>query len=146
MSEQVTGGELLQIANASWDERRQRYRGWQYLIAVGKAKAGIEKSFGNRKARKQEAEHQISVLLTHSRHQSVGRLDVICGQAMSASDGFAAGSELTSFAGEVMALLNGHLDAGFGAVDLTMIIGLIVAIVNAIKACKSPVPVPVPTP
>lgn len=141
MSETVSGNDVLQIANASWDERAQRYRGWQYLTAVGQAKRQIEKKRGGRKERKKEAEHTVSVLFNHSRNQSEDRLNRIALQASGTfGEGFNAGEDLSSFASEVAGLLNGPLNAGFGAFDPSMIIGLIMGIINAIKACKQVVP------
>lgn len=141
MSETVSGNDVLQIANASWNARTQRYRGWQYLTAVGQAKQQIEKKRGGRKERKEEAEHTVSVLFNHSRNQSEERLNRVALQASGTfGEGFNAGEDLTAFASEVAGLLNGPLNAGFGAFDPTMIISLIMGIINAIKACKQVVP------
>lgn len=141
----VSGEELLDIANGSWNEKRQEYRGFQYLIAVNQAKKGIEKVRGGRKERKEEARHTVDVMFTHARNQSSDRLSKV---AMEASQPMAAGfgdagGELQAFASEVVGLLNGPLSAGFGVFDPAMIIGLIQAIISAIQACKKP-PVPQP--
>lgn len=146
MSE-ATGQDLLDIANSAWNEKRQEFRGFNYNIAVGQAKQGIERKRGNRKDRLTEARHQVSVLFSHSRNQTPQRLGAVASEALVlvSNDGgqtFSAGSvgtELTSFATEVTELLNGPLSGGFGAIDPTMIISLIMGIINAIKACKNPV-------
>lgn len=149
-SEEVTGQDLLDIAHASWDEDRKKFRGWQYNMAVGKAKAKIEKKRGGRKERVTEARHQVHTLLLHAMKQEPSRLDAVAREAclLVSNDGgntFSAastGTELTSFASEVCQLLNGPLEAGFGVIDITMIMGLIMAIVNAVKACKELNPIP----
>ena len=53
--------------------------------------------------------------------------------------------DLNDFAAEVSAMLNGPLDGGYGVIDIAMIVTLITAIVNAIRACKAPAPTPQPT-
>lgn len=148
-----TGQALLDIANGSWNEKRQEFRGFNYNIAVGQAKQGIERKRGGRKERLAEARHQVSVLFSHSRSQSAQRLEAVASQASSlllvSNDGgitfsaSAAGDELTAFATEVTELLNGPHSGGFGVIDPAMIISLIMGIINAIKACKNPV-VPLP--
>lgn len=141
---ETTGQDLLDIANASWNSDKQRYRGFQYNIAVGQAKQGIEKKRGARKERLTEARHQVSVLFDHARRQTPQRLAAVASEAGGFSEGRGAGAELQTFAEEVTALLNGPHSGGYGVVDPAMIIGLIVAIVNAIKACKQVVPTPTP--
>lgn len=141
----INGQELLDIANGSWNDKRQDYRGFNYTIAVGQAKKGIEKKRGGNKDRKAEAQHQVSVLFTHARAQAADRLTKVALEAGApSSDGVAATDteELTAFATEVTELLNGSLSGGFGIIDPTMIIGLIQTIIQAIAACKKP-PVPV---
>lgn len=149
---ETTGQDLLDIANGSWNSEKQRYRGFQYSIAVGQAKKGIEKVRGGKKDRLNEARHQVSVLFDHARRQTPKRLGNIASEAslvLVSTDGgqsFSAGSELTLFASEVTDLLNGPHNGGYGVIDPTMIINLIVAIVSAIKACKQVIPTPTPTP
>lgn len=138
---EVSGQDLLDIANGCWNEKRQEYRGFQYNIAVGQAKRGIEKVKGERKERLAEARHQVSVLFDHSRRQTPKRLGNVASEADSGS-----GNALTEFATEVTELLNGPHNGGYGVIDPAMIIGLIMAIINAIKACKQIVPTPTPTP
>ena len=135
----VTGSDILEIANASYNARTQRYRGWQYVIAVGQAKRQIERVRGGRKERKEEAEHTVSVMFNHARQQSEERLSRIAMQASPSSSAAASGDDLDAFAAEVAGLLNGPLSAGFGAFDPSMIITLIMGIINAIRACKQPV-------
>lgn len=157
----VGGGDILSIANASWREGRQEYRGWQFITAVGQTKQTIEIEDGLRgkakriakKDRQREAEHTVSVMLTHARGQSEERLNKVCAQAqaLSASQNSdnpnlfaAAGQDLQDFASEVAALLNGQLSAGFGVFDPATLISLIMGIINAIKACKDALKPPVP--
>lgn len=168
----VTGNDILEIANASWRPGRQDYRGWQYTTAVGRARSQIELEDGLRgkakrlakKERQKEAEHTVSVMFNHARQQSEDRLSRVCAQAdqvasiaaqvLGATDEYmlngvcgqlmaAAGEDLQAFAIEIAGLLNGPLSAGFGAFDPSMIITLIMAIINAIKVCKGIVPAPV---
>lgn len=136
---ETTGQDLLDIANGSWNSEKQRYRGFQYSIAVGQAKKGIEKVRGGKKDRLSEARHQVSVLFDHARRQTPKRLGNIAYEAEAGS-----GGDLTIFASEVTDLLNGPHSGGYGVVDPTMIINLIVAIVSAIKACKQVIPTPTP--
>lgn len=146
MSE-ASGQDLLDIATGSWNENKRKYQGFEYNIAVGRAKAGIERKRGQRKQRLTEARHQVDVLFTHSREQTPQRLEAVANQALVlvSNDGgltFSAGSvgdELTAFASEVTELLNGPLSGGFGIIDPAMIISLIMGIINAIKACKNPI-------
>lgn len=149
----VTGNDFLEIANSCWREGKRgkpgRYAGFAWVTAVGKTKQNIEKVRGNRKERQAEAEHTTQVLFDHARKQQAERLDTIAreAQAVVSSDGrylFGAETELYKFSEEVVSLLNGPLSAGFGAFDPSMIMSLIMAIVNAIKACRSPAPTPVP--
>ena len=143
---EVSGQELLDIANASWSEKKQRYRGFQWLVARGQAIRQIEKVKGGRKDRREEGEHNLTVLFNHARNQPVSRIDVVAREAANPAnaEGFAAAnSELMKFAGEVVGLINGPLTGGFGIIDPTMIIALIQAIIQAVQACKRP-PVPVP--
>lgn len=138
MSE-ATGQDLLDVANGAWNEKRQEFRGFNYNIAVGQAKRGIERKRGNRKERLSEARHQVSVLFSHSREQTPQRLGKVASEAAEPNvEGFSGGEELTAFASEVTELLNGPLSAGFGVIDPAMIIGLIQAIIAAIQSCKKP--------
>lgn len=133
---------MLDIANGCWNEKRQDYRGFQYLIAVGQAKRGIEKKRGGNRDRTAEAKHQVSVLFNHARQQTPETLSTVAQQAAAGS-----GDDLTGFASEVTGLLNGVHSGGFGIIDPGMIIALISAIISAVQACRvKPVPVPVPTP
>ena len=139
MSE-ATGQDLLDVANGAWNEKRQEFRGFNYNIAVGQAKAGIERKRGARKERLSEARHQVSVLFSHSINQTPQRLGAVAAEASAPiSEGFSAGPELTAFATELTDLLNGPHSGGFGVIDPAMIISLIMAIINAIKACKNPI-------
>lgn len=138
MSE-ATGQDLLDVANGAWNEKRQEFRGFNYNVAVGQAKRGIERVRGGRKDRLAEARHQVSVLFTHSTSQTPERLGTVAQQAGDSSvEGLSSGDELTAFATEVTELLNGPLSAGFGIIDPAMIISLIQAIIAAIQACKKP--------
>lgn len=145
MSE-ASGQDLLDIATGSWNENKHKYQGFEYNVAVGQAKQGIERKRGARKERLTEARHQVDVLFTHSRSQTSQRLGTVATEAAgSVSTGFAGDTtELTAFATEVTELLNGPLSGGFGIIDPTMIIGLIQAIVQAIAACKKPIVPPNP--
>lgn len=113
-------------------------------MARGQAIRQIEKVKGGRKDRREEGEHNLTVLFDHARKQTVSRIDTIAKQAAQpAAEGFAAAnSELYQFASEVVELINGPLSGGFGVIDPTMIIGLIQAIIQAIAACKARKPVP----
>lgn len=143
MSE-ATGQDLLDIAIGSWNENKRKYQGFEYNVAVGQAKQGIERKRGGRRDRLTEARHQVDVLFTHSRSQTPQRLGTVASEAGGVS-GFAGdASELTAFASEVTELLNGPLSGGFGIIDPTMIIGLIQAIIGAIAACKKPIVPPKP--
>ncbi len=148
MPDVVSGGEILEIANGCWNERRKRYQSFNWVVARGQAIRQIEKVKGGRKDRREEAEHNLTVLFDHARKQAVTRIDTVAREASAFVEGFAAGedTELYSFASEVVALINGPLSGGFGVIDPSMIISLIMGIINAIRACKNPVPTPVPVP
>ena len=148
-AEDVNGVTIKQIAAGAWNSRKNRYQGFNYTVAVGNAKAGIERVRGGRKERIAEAKHQVQVLFDKSREETPERLDAVAREAqdgVSAGQGFSASedSELYKFASEVSELLNGPLTGGFGVVDPQMIINLILAIIQAIQTCKNLRPVQVP--
>lgn len=139
------GQQLLDIANGAWREKRQEYRGFNYNLAVTKAKSQIGRTRGGRKDRQAEAEHTVTVMFNHARAQSAARLSAIADDAAATLSGtvaLSADSELVSFATEVAGLLNGVHSGEFGVIDPAMIIGLIQAIIAAVQACK-PKPTPV---
>lgn len=148
MSDQVTGQELQDIANNCWRENAQRYSGFNWNVAVGQAKKQIERKRGNRKDRREEAEHTVQVLFDHARAKSQQVADNIARQAQESGGDQ---SDLQAFAAEVSQALNGPLSGGFGVVDPAMIIGLISAIITGVQQCKAlkpkpPAPTPTPTP
>ena len=140
------GQDLLDIANAAWDEDTQEYRGFQYRIAVNQAKKQIDRVPGNRKARKESASHTVDVMFTHARSQSAERLDTVARSATTPTSTNDPDSDVSVYAAEVASMVNGPLSGGYGIIDPAMIIGLIQAIIQAVSACKKPQPTPTPTP
>ncbi len=143
----VTGSDLLQIANECWDSRQAEYRGLYFRRAVAEAMEADDK-IGRRKVRRDNAVELVSVLFDKARKRSPKQLDsVVYAAANDETD-----DDLTSLATEVVAELHGVSAGQFGVIDIGFVVALITAIIGAIKQCReffpgpTPTPVPVPTP
>lgn len=155
----VTGDQLLEVADSCWNERLGTYHGGffnGYNFSVGAAMRQDVKENGKngrkRKARREEAVHIINTMFDHTRKQAATRLAAIASAASAPRATAAAGemSELEAFASEVMELLGTH-DAAMGSglagmIDISFFVTLITTIINAIQACKKPLPAPAPAP
>lgn len=154
----VSGQELLEIADSCWNSRRGEYHGGffnGYNMSVNLAMKQEVKENGKqgkkRKARRAEAVKIVNGVFDHARHQEVARLSLISSEATSPLSSGTKGQdsemgELEKFASEVMDSISQDdvaTSSGLaGMIDISFIITLITTIINAIKECKKPAPVP----
>ena len=160
-SDNDEGVELLEIANDCWNDNRHEYRGIYFTLSVQQTKQQLDKPGKGKQARKDfkaEAVKITTALFNEARDSDSHRLSAVAGSIASSGDVLAAlgdSSPLTEFAQAVCARLQQaeKLEMGafgkvatpvFGIIDPTMIIGLITAIITAIRNCKKPVTPPSP--
>ena len=150
MSDTNLGSDIREIANEAWDSERGEYRGLEWHMAVTKCTKEQEKRGPDGKKIKRKLRREEGAKVAHSIFDNARakkwegeNLDKAAQQALAvgpvSDTGFSAvgNEELQEFASDVISKVQRIESSGFG-LDLTMIIGLISTIVQAVQACRKP--------